>query len=100
MKVKFLLNVSVFILISLLLISPSLLKKKKKAKEPVENLDIRADKDTKPINIEDELKNAVNCNPDLPNLSVGDYNLTTSNFYKYKEKHQLFILGISDKECL
>lgn len=40
-----------------------------------------------------------NCSPDYPNLSVGDVNLTVSNFDKFKKDNEVFILGISDSQC-
>lgn len=41
----------------------------------------------------------MNCHPDLPNLSVGDLNLTDDNFEKFKSENELFILGLSDVQC-
>jgi hypothetical protein len=40
-----------------------------------------------------------NCNPDTPNLSVGDMNITANNFDKIKKENEVFILGISDIQC-
>ena len=40
------------------------------------------------------------CHPDMPNLSVGDVNLTEANFEKFKKENELFILAISDSQCL
>ena len=40
-----------------------------------------------------------NCNPRLPNLSVGDVNLTAKNFEEFKKQHDVFILGVSDNQC-
>ncbi len=37
-----------------------------------------------------------NCNPNLPNLSVGDVNLTANNFEEFKKNNEVFILGVSD----
>jgi len=31
---------------------------------------------------------------------VGDYNLTTANFDKYKKSNNIFVMGISDSSCL
>ena len=39
------------------------------------------------------------CNPDLPNLSVGDVNLTDANFEQFKKDNDVFIIGISDIQC-
>ena len=39
------------------------------------------------------------CNKDLPNLSVGDVNLTYENYEKFKKSNNLFVLGVSDKNC-
>ncbi len=40
-----------------------------------------------------------NCNPDLPNLSVGDVNLTHANFNTFKKANNIYILGVSDLQC-
>ena len=39
-----------------------------------------------------------NCHPGVPNLSVGDVNLTAANFDKFKQDNEVFILGISDSQ--
>ena len=40
-----------------------------------------------------------NCAPNLPNLSVGDFNLTQATFEKFKQDNEIFVLGISDSQC-
>jgi hypothetical protein len=35
----------------------------------------------------------------LPNLSVGDVNLTNKNYMKYKKSQKVFILAVSDSQC-
>ena len=35
----------------------------------------------------------------MPNLSVGDLNLTVRNFDKFKAENEVFILGVSDNQC-
>jgi hypothetical protein len=40
-----------------------------------------------------------NCSPNLPNLSVGDFNLTQATFEKFKQDNEIFVLGISDSQC-
>ena len=35
----------------------------------------------------------------MPPLSVGDKNLTQSNFIEFKKSNKLFVLGISDSQC-
>ena len=40
-----------------------------------------------------------NCAPTLPNLSVGDFNLTQASFDKFKQENEIFVLGISDSQC-
>ena len=39
------------------------------------------------------------CDSKLPNLSVGDVWLDDQNYMKFKKKHKLFILGVSDSTC-
>jgi len=39
------------------------------------------------------------CDPDLPNLSVSDFNLTDKSYANFKKKNSLFILGMSDSTC-
>ena len=46
------------------------------------------------------VKRGASCRQDHPNLSIGDTFLTTSNFMKFKKDNQLFVLGISDSECV
>jgi len=40
-----------------------------------------------------------NCNPKLPNLSVGDVNITGDTFEWFKKENEVFVLGISDNQC-
>ena len=39
------------------------------------------------------------CDPELPNLSVGDVWLDSGNFPQFKKSNKLFILGISNSQC-
>lgn len=41
------------------------------------------------------------CNPELPNLTVGDYFIDSQEFNltSFKGKQKVFILGISDSMC-
>ena len=39
------------------------------------------------------------CNAELPNLSVGDFNITNGNYLQFKKQNKLFVLGISDSAC-
>ena len=39
------------------------------------------------------------CNEELPNLSVGDFNITNGNYVQFKKQNKLFVLGISDSAC-
>ena len=39
------------------------------------------------------------CDPELPNLSIGDVNLTNKNFMKFKKSSKAFVLAISDSQC-
>ncbi|CDW90844.1 UNKNOWN [Stylonychia lemnae] len=58
------------------------------------NLDLRQNKV-----IDESPGNFRGCSADLPNLSVGDQNLTQSNFEKFKKANNLFVLGLSDSGC-
>lgn len=39
------------------------------------------------------------CDPDMPNLAVGDMNLTDKNYAQFKKKNPMFVLGMSDSNC-
>lgn len=68
----------------------------------------RKEGDTYSVSNENQKKNLVSrvvkrgasCRQDHPNLSVGDVHLTTSNYMKFKKENKLFVLGISDSECV
>jgi len=37
-----------------------------------------------------------NCDPKLPNLSVGDFNITIENFDQVKKDNEVMVIGMSD----
>lgn len=39
------------------------------------------------------------CRSDLPNLSVGDMHLTDDNYFKFKKKNFMYVVGVSSAEC-
>lgn len=39
------------------------------------------------------------CDPELPNFAVSDYNLTDKNYNTFKKQNPLFIIGLSDSDC-
>ena len=47
----------------------------------------------------DKTRTDVFCQDDLPNLKVGDIQLNSNNFNKFKKDNKLFVLGISDSDC-
>lgn len=47
---------------------------------------------------EQEMKQR-NCDPELPNLAVSDFNLTDKNYNSFKKQNPLFVIGLSDSDC-
>ena len=87
-------NVSFFLFLGLLLLSLDLASAKKKAKKNDNmNLDLRMDQNS---NSNRRQQPGFECDPDLPNLSVGHQNLTQQNWPKFKKSTKLAVLGISD----
>jgi hypothetical protein len=86
-----------------LLICLNLVEGAKKKKEPKVDVDVRQPRHiTDPSEIfqhNQEVLKQNQCNPDLPNLSVGDGNLTDKNIAKYKKDYSLFVVGMSDSGC-
>ena len=35
----------------------------------------------------------------MPNMSVGNINLTDKNYVKFKKQNSLFIIGMTDSQC-
>lgn len=108
---NFYFNVSFCIVVILLLslnLSEIQAKKKssKKSKEKENKVDLdltKKDKkkDQAQMRLEyGEAQVAPGCLEELPNLSVGDYNLTQKNYESFKKGKKLFVVGVSDKNCL
>lgn len=98
----------VTLLIAACLIVHSVEAAKKKKKEPKVDVDVRQPPQISPgdlLNPTDvflknqDLQKEQQCNPDLPNLSVGNGNLTDKTIAKYKKDYSLFIIGMSNSEC-